>query len=313
MLPSISVTISRLLGSLVAACALSALVAPSGAAAPGADDAERASVAFRFKDGAITESSGLALAGGLFVTTNDNGDQGRVFTVDDSGHTVGVTRWNNRPRDVEALAPAGSDYVWVGDIGDNHAARSTIAVSKVRVGRGTRTVTPSTYTLAYPDGAHNAEALLRHPGTGRLYVATKEFAGAGLYAAPSSLRAGTVNRLTRVGPVAAIVTDGAFDARGCHIVLRTYGRAHVYAFPSLRHLGSASLPAQRQGEGLALARDKTIYLSSEGAYTEVWRYRLPPSLENALRVAPDPTLLTWLAPGASAAAAAAELWDSAPG
>ncbi|MEI2775529.1 MAG: hypothetical protein V9G19_06055 [Tetrasphaera sp.] len=296
------------------ACLLGAGALVAGAAPAGADPSqdERASVAFHWRDPNITESSGLALVSGFFVTANDNGDEGRVFTVDSSGSTVGVTKWNQRPRDVEAVAPAGPGSVWVGDIGDNHAQRSTISVGKVPVGRGTRTVTPSAYTLAYPDGPHNAEALLVHPVTHRLYIATKEFVGASLYAAPPTLRAGIVNRLSRVGSVASVVTDGAFDADGCHLVLRTYGKAHVYALTGLRKIGSATLPTQQQGEGLALMRDNTIYLSSEGRYSDVLRYRLPSTLDNALRAtAPDPDLMSWLAPGTSAAAAAAAAWAQA--
>ena len=61
-----------------------------------------------FQDPAIVESSGLvALDDGLFATTNDSGDSGRVFTVDGDGETVGVTTWASTPDDVEALAPAG--------------------------------------------------------------------------------------------------------------------------------------------------------------------------------------------------------------
>ena len=63
---------------------------------------------FAFQDPAIVESSGLvALGDGLFVTTNDSGDSGRVFTVDDDGETVGRHRLvRHHPDDVEALAPA---------------------------------------------------------------------------------------------------------------------------------------------------------------------------------------------------------------
>ena len=78
-------------------------------------------VVFRFQDPAIVEASGLVVQDGLFVTTNDSGDTGRVFTVDpDTGRTIGVTTLGRAsPQDVEALAPAGRGEVWVGDIGDN--------------------------------------------------------------------------------------------------------------------------------------------------------------------------------------------------
>src|SRR5436190_22089409 len=62
---------------------------------------------FAFDDPAITEASALVVDDGLFLTTNDSGHAGRVFAVDGSGHTVGVTLWSEDPTDTEALAPAG--------------------------------------------------------------------------------------------------------------------------------------------------------------------------------------------------------------
>ena len=93
----------------------------------------------RFEDPEIVESSGLVVDDGLLVTTNDSGDSGRVFTVDPAtGETVGVTQWSADPVDVEALAPAGGNEVWVGDIGDNRAERPSVFVARVPVGRGNR-------------------------------------------------------------------------------------------------------------------------------------------------------------------------------
>ena len=61
------------------------------------------------------------------MTTNDSGDTGRVFVVDPATcRTVGVTTWGGEAEDVEALASAG-DGMLVGDIGDNTAARDSIA------------------------------------------------------------------------------------------------------------------------------------------------------------------------------------------
>ena len=155
----------------VAACALVVPFALGWLAAP----SHPGDPVFRFEDTTIVESSGLVVEGGLFVTTNDSGDSGRVFAVDpDSGETVGVTRWSEDPTDVEALAPAGDRSVWVGDIGDNEAQRDSIEVTRVPVGAAEVTVDEPTYDLVYPEGAVNAEtpagpaahgpALRRHQG-----------------------------------------------------------------------------------------------------------------------------------------------------
>jgi hypothetical protein len=240
-------------------------------------------VEFTFTDPEIVESSGLVVSDGLFVTTNDSGDSGRVFAVDPAtGGTVGVTRWSEDPEDVEALAPAGRDAVWVGDIGDNSADRDGIRVARVPVGLGDATVDPPTFELTYPGGPTNAESLLTDPATGRLYVATKDVFGGRLYAAPARLSATTPNRLRPVGPVLPIATDGAFFPDGKHLVLRDYSRAVVYSFPALEEVGSFRLPDQDQGEGIAVAADGAVFVSSEGQREPVLRVPLPQEVRRAL-------------------------------
>jgi hypothetical protein len=238
---------------------------------------------FRFTDPAITESSGLVDTGGVVVTVNDSGDSGRVFAVDPAtGATVGVTSWPGDPVDVEALAPAEGDQVWVADIGDNDRERSEVSVLAVPVGPGDRTAQPTAYRLRYPDGSHDAEALLAHPGTGRLFVATKGLLGGDLYAAPRRLSATATNRLSLVGPVPSVVTDGAFLPDGDAMVLRGYGRATVLRFPSMEPVGTFPLPDQEQGEGLAVAADGGLLLSSEGVEAPVLRVELPVRIRAAL-------------------------------
>ncbi|GAA2146315.1 hypothetical protein GCM10009844_22240 [Nocardioides koreensis] len=240
-------------------------------------------VELTFRDPAIVESSGLVLQDGLFLTTNDSGDSGRVFAVDPAtGRTVGVTTWSEDPTDVEALAPAGRGAVWVGDIGDNTASRDGVQVTRVPVGRGDRTADATTYELTYPEGAVNAETLLADPSTGRLYVATKNVFGGSLYEAPARLDPEGPNRLREVGPVLPIATDGAFFPDGRHVILRDYSRAVVYTFPALEEVGSFRLPDQDQGEGLAVAADHTVYVSSEGQDQPVLRVPLPADVRRAV-------------------------------
>lgn len=231
-------------------------------------------VLFAFSDPTISEASGLTpLGNGLYATTNDSGDSGRVFTVDSDGDTVGVTRWADDPVDVEGLAPAGGNRVWVGDIGDNNSVRDSIRIAKVRVGRGERTVSPTVYELAYPDGPHNAESLLAHPD-GRLFVATKDWGGGSLYAAPLHSSGGGLdpdrpNRLKEVGPVIPMATDGAFFPDGEHLVVRGYYSATIYDWPSMDRVGSFRTPDQEQGEAIGVTRKGDVVVTSEGIRAEV--------------------------------------------
>jgi hypothetical protein len=244
---------------------------------------------FAFTDPAVVEASALVVQDGLFLTTNDSGDTGRVFAVDRRGDTVGVTHWSADPTDTEALAPGGPGHVWVGDVGDNLAHRSYVTITRVPVGRGERTVRETTYRLAYPHGSTDAETLLRDPRSGRLYVATKSVFGGTLYAVPAHPSATAVNRLQPVGRVLPIATDGAFFPDGRHLIVRSYSSAAVYDWPSLQRLGTFDLPAQRQGEGIAVAADGRIYLSSEGLHSPVLEISLPPDVRAAMAPTPSPS------------------------
>ena len=279
----------------IGVCVAAPFLVGAAAGTPGAD-----SSGFRFEDPAIVESSGLVALDGpargrLVVTTNDSGDSGRVFTVDPrTGGTVGVTSWAAEPVDVEALAPAGPDRVWVGDIGDNRHARGSVEVLRVPIGRGRVESSPQTYELVYPDGPRDAEALVAHPVTGRLFVITKGVFAGTVYAAPTSLRQGSVNLLEEVGQAPGIVTDATFLPGGGGVVLRTYSSAHLVSFPSWQPVSSWELPPQEQGEGITVVGSQ-LWVSSEGARSQVLEVALPPEAGATDLRSPAWTGLRWLA------------------
>ena len=239
-----------------------------------------------FQDPAIVESSGLVVRDGLFLTTNDSGDGGRVFVVDGSGETVGSTTWASDPRDVEALAPAGPGELWVGDIGDYSTARDSIQVLRVPFGPDFQDVEPATYTLVYPDGAHDAETLLAHPRTGQLFVVSKDIFGGVVYAAPRELSPTQPNELRAVADSLGFATDGSFFPDGRHYVLRDYLAASVYTFPGHEEVGSFTLPKQRQGEGISVDETDGVHVSTEGQFTDVRSVRVPRTVLAAMD--PDP-------------------------
>lgn len=261
---------------LLASLAIAAPLALGVAATPSGPSRHEV---FAFDDPAITEASALVVSDGLFMTLNDSGHTGNVFVVDESGSTVGVTHWKDHPTDTESLAPGGPGFVWVADIGDNTSSRSSVEIARVPVGRGDRTVTPTTYQLTYPDGATDAETLLRDPRTGRLYIASKNVFGGVLYAVPEHLDASRPNPMEAIGRVLPVATDGSFFPDGRHVIVRNYTEAVVYTWPSLEPVGSFTLPNQRQGEGISVAPDGKVYVSSEGPRSPVLEVTLPPKIE----------------------------------
>jgi len=179
------------------------------------------------------------------------------------------------------MSPTPDGDVLVGDIGDNLGNREAVTVTRVPMGEGQLTAPGTSYDLVFPDGAHDAESLLVHPRTGRVYIASKEFIGR-LYAAPAQLSEDSPNPMQRLGEVMPVSTDGAFFPDGRHLVLRDYGQARVYTFPGLREVGEIDLPAQEQGEGIAVGEDGEVYVSSEGVNSEVLRIRLPERIRSAV-------------------------------
>jgi hypothetical protein len=241
------------------------------------------SVLFTFADPEIAESSGLVDAGSVVYTVNDSGSGPVLYGVDPAtGRTTTRTAYTSDVVvDVEALAPGRGGTVWVGDVGDNGADRDGVVLYRVRPGG---TLDAARLDLRYPDGPRDAETVLSHPRTGRLFVVSKNVFGGTVYAVPRGARPGAPATMRPFAQVPGLVTDGAFLPDGKHVVLRGYGTATVLTFPAFEVTGTVDLPEQRQGEAISVGRDGgRVLVSSEGVGTDVLRLRLPADLTT-----PDP-------------------------
>jgi hypothetical protein len=302
----------RCVNVLLAAAATIAIWASTVVAAPGAPAAQEATELFRFQDPAIRESSGVAVSSrrdDVIFTHNDSGDRPRFFAIDGEGCTLArytlagaeAIDWEDMTRGPERR---GKPTLWFGDIGDNAAARAGIAVYRVAEpevrspNRDTaatgcsapaeRDIAATRFELQYADGPHDAETLLVHPRTGRLFVVTKDLSGApaALYAAPRKLREGAVIQLQRVAAVSpGAVTAGDVSPDGRRLVLRTYTDAFEWRIPDRDLEGAltsaptrSALPPTPQGEAIAYTRTgKAVITTSEdpgGTGPPVYRIRL---------------------------------------
>jgi hypothetical protein len=232
----------------------------------------------------LPEGSGLAASRrtpGRFWAHNDSGDP-VLFALDTNGRVAGRLQLSGAAVvDWEAVAvgrcPALS-CIYVGDVGDNAAERKRITVYRIAEpadAAGSATVT-DVYHATYPDGAHDAEALLLAPD-GRLHVVTKGDTGVvALYRFPSELQAGATMRLERVGDPHPRgnkdrITDGAVSPDGRWVALRSTEAVMLYRAIDLltgnwREVGRVPLDtlAEPQGEGVTFAADNALYLISEG-------------------------------------------------
>lgn len=261
------------------ACAALALACAGPAVSAVADSGP--SVAFSLTDPRIKESSGLAasrLHPGVYWTHNDSGDGPYVYAVDSAtGKTVAkVTMRGIHARDVEAISLGPDGDLYVGDIGDNlDGAWSEVWIYRFPEPGQLRdqTVDVTRYTVRYQDGPRNAEALMVHPRTGRVYIASKNEDGGHLYAGPTRLSSRGVNVFRRIADV-PWVTDGAFSPDGSRLVLRGYFWATDYRWVNgrPRKIGSIDVPLQPQGESVTYTTDgRALMFGSEGTDSEVWR------------------------------------------
>ncbi|GAA3090512.1 hypothetical protein GCM10017600_46510 [Streptosporangium carneum] len=285
---------------VVAALAGMALSPGQGAWAQREPDEE--TPLFTFRDSRITESSGLAVSPthkDVYYTHNDSSDGPIFFAVGADGRTrAKYTLQGAAARDWEGMAATkdpktGRGVLWFADIGDNFdGAWPDISVYRVPEPTSVRdaAVPAVRYRFRYEDGGHNAEGVMVHPRTGRLYIVSKEFAGS-VYEAPKRLRTDRTNVLRKVGSAPVMATDAAYAPDGSSFVIRTYFSATVYRAPG-DQIARVSMPQLEQAESIAYTLDgKALLTGTEGKNSPVYRVPLPESVlrETAPSPAPTPT------------------------
>jgi hypothetical protein len=283
--------------ALVLGCPLSA-AAEEAAAAPAAQ--------CQITDPRLPEVSGLVAVGDRMLAMNDGGDKVVVYLLDAHCQVIDVHTAAVDPYDPEDMAVADDGTVWVADIGDNNAVRTTVALLALHPDGST-----GVYRLTYPDGPHDAEALLLAPD-GTPYLVTKELLGAsGVYRPASALvdggtvvldKAATVTMTftgTPGGPVGQsgqlLVTGGAVAADGRHLALRTYTDAYVWPLAGDDVVGALAaapvripLPDSPQGEAITFSADNlNLLVASEGLPSDLTRVPLTAEVVDAPQ--PPPT------------------------
>lgn len=264
------------------------------------------------EDKRIKESSGLAQSGrdpSIFWTLNDSGGEPCVFAIDRSGKTRAKVRIRDAANfDWEDIASGkdekGTPMLFIGDIGDNLFIRSSIQVYQIpepevnapgQPVAETETAAPQLWRANYPDGSHNAESLLVHPRTRRLYILTKSEDGkSALYAFPQPLKPKVsmvlekvtdliFPKLIRVGkrPHDNCMTTGAcFAPDGSRMVVATYSSLYEWLLPAGKPLAGAlqEPPVRiepellRQLEGVCYDADsRTLWMTSEHLPTPLLR------------------------------------------
>lgn len=224
------------------------------------------------------ESSGLARIDDGFLTLDDAGGEAVLHQFDGSGNFLGtidlVGATNTDWEDVAAGSCPEGTCVWVADIGDNDQVRDEIVVWRA-VLDGLAAVEATACRLRYPDGAHDAEALLVFPDEA-IRIVTKTDSTAKVFRADTLACGDAAQELTEETELAlgAPVTGGAVSADGAVVVLR--GLEEGWAWRGCTLDWSATPEAllfvgEDQGEAVTMDTDGTLWSSSEGKEFELHR------------------------------------------
>ncbi len=252
------------------------------------------------KDKSISESSGLVASRstpGAYWTHNDSGDGPFIYGFDTRGDSLGVfqvTGAQNRDWEDISIGPGpqrDKSYLYIGDIGDNDQQRSEVVVYRVaepilNYSKSTRrrpgvTEPAEAIRLQYPDGKHDAEALIVHPTSGNIYIITKVLlANPAVYEAAAPLASGKLITMRRIGEVRVpslfrgVITGGAISPDGLRVALCDYFQGYELVLPSRstsfndiwkQRMTGFDLGNRKQGESIAYRLDgKALLATSEG-------------------------------------------------
>ncbi|MFE5816687.1 WD40 repeat domain-containing protein [Streptomyces sp. NPDC056479] len=235
---------------------------------------------FTIKDPRITESSGLAASRqhpGIYWTHNDQDKGAYLYAVDSStGETVATITMTGvgTPRDVEAISIGPGNEIWVGDIGDNDGVTwPYVWLYRLPEPKTLKdqTIRATQYVVKYSDGTRDAESMVVHPKTGRVYIIDKHEDGGHLYEGPAELSPSGTNVFKPTTPVDLWATDAAFSPDGETLAVRGYlgGIAYDWNGGKLKRLERISVPLG-QGESASYSPDgKKLMLGMEGAGSTV--------------------------------------------
>ena len=244
----------------------------------------------------LTEASGLAaseLNPGVVWTHND-GARSRIYAYTTNGALLATFSLGEGVEDLEAITVGpgpvqGHSYLYAGDIGGGAGgARQEIKILRApephvdllwaEIPKTGNLPAPESFTLRYPEGAFDAEALFIDPVLLDLYVVTKQETGARLYRASlAGLLPGAIVQLQLAATTPfAQVSDAGIAPDGSGIALRREDFLVMWSRQNQESVAAALArtgrilplvgpPTEPNGEGFTFLRDGSGYLTvSEG-------------------------------------------------
>jgi autotransporter-associated beta strand protein len=260
------------------------------------------------QNSSIGEASGIVasrLNTNVLWTHNDSGNAAQIFAMTPAGASLGTYTLSGTSNfDWEDIATgpgptAGTNYLYVGDIGDNAAIRSTVTVYRVAEPTVSDTQSPPvtmsvsgavSLTFAYPNGRHDAESLFVDPLTRDLYIVSKRDAQKFVYRAPypQATSGTTTMQLVATLNNANWITAADISVDGSRIIMRAGATdtGLMYTRPAGGTIADAfaaapvAIPLLAENQGEAIGFDpfgRGYYTTSEGVGAPIHYFeQLPP-------------------------------------
>jgi hypothetical protein len=220
----------------------------------------------------------------------DSGNPPQLFLVKHEGFvTDSITLAGATNRDWEDIAVGkGPDdalsYIYVGDIGDNNSQYSNYIIYRVPEPKSFAEHNITVYDsikFMYPDGSHDAEALLLDDATKDIFIITKRDAVSKVYKIPYPQDTQNMNQAVAVGDLAfSGVVSASQSAAGTEVIVKTYTNLFYYLRPAGEGLAvtliktpsdTLAYELEPQGEAVALANDNSGFFTySEKGLSETF-------------------------------------------
>jgi hypothetical protein len=191
-------------------------------------------VAKRIDPGFIDEASGIAdskaNAGYLWVE-QDGGNSNDITLLSQAGvifKKINIKSAVNRDWEDLALSSgpvAGINYLYIADIGDNNKVYTQYSIySFAEPLASTDTVTVyDEIRFQYPDGPHDAEAMIVNPASKDIYIITKQDAVSRIYKLGYPQNTAGINTAVYTGSLQFTgVTGAAISMTGDELLVKTY-------------------------------------------------------------------------------------------
>lgn len=232
--------------------------------------------------GQIDEASGMVDSrtqpGNIWIE-QDSGNPNELALLGYDGKVKGkITIPNATNRDWEdiSIGPGpkdGTNYLYIGDIGDNNAQYSGYVIYRLPEPSSVQaTVTGvERINFRYPDGPHDAEAFFVDPVTKDIYIITKREQKVRLYSLPYPQNINEVTVATAFGELpsfgggglANYVTSAAISPDGSELLVRTYTQMYYWKrsngqsiADALQYGTSRQLTVRLEPQGEAVCFDK---------------------------------------------------------